>query len=200
MTKSLVIGLTGSIGSGKSTVSRLFAARGFCIIDADILARRVVEPGTEALAALVKRFGKDVLRADGSLDRALLAERAFATAEATAELNAIVHPAVIRLLREELDAAKHRGEAVIVLDVPLLFQTGLEALCDRTVVVTAPPEVRRSRICVRDGLTEEQAQLRMNVQPADAYYTQRASDTLVNDGDETALQSAVEELCRRIGR
>ena len=133
MTKSLVIGLTGSIGSGKSTVSRLFAARGFCIIDADILARRAVEPGTEALAALVKRFGKDVLRADGSLDRALLAERAFATAEATAELNAIVHPAVIRLLREELDAAKHRGEAVIVLDVPLLFQTGLEALCDRIV-------------------------------------------------------------------
>ena len=98
MNKSLVIGLTGSIGSGKSTVSRLFAEKGWYIIDADVLARQAVEPGTAALTAIAERFGNAVLRSDGSLDRAALAERAFATAGATADLNAIVHPAVIRLL------------------------------------------------------------------------------------------------------
>lgn len=200
MSNSLVIGLTGSIGSGKSTVSRLFAAKGFHIIDADVLARQAVEPGTGALTALAERFGGDVLRSDGRLDRAVLAERAFATTEATADLNAIVHPAVIGLLKEQLAAAQNHGEAVIVLDVPLLFQTGLESLCDRTVAVTASPEVRRGRICARDGLSSEQAQKRMDVQPPDIYYTQRATDTLINDSDEAALSQAVEELCRHIGR
>lgn len=200
MNNSLVIGLTGSIGSGKSTVSRLLAEKGYYLIDADRLARQAVEPGTEALTALAERFGAAVLLPDGSLNRAALAERAFATAEATAALNAIVHPAVIRLLKEQLAAAKDRGEAVIVLDVPLLFQAGLETLCDRTVAVTAPPGVRRRRICARDGLSPEQAQKRMDVQPPDIYYTQHATDTVVNDGDETALRQAVEEVCRRIGR
>ena len=200
LNKSLVIGLTGSIGSGKSSVSRLFAMRGYHIIDADVLARRAVEPGTKALLQLVERFGAEVLRADGTLDRAALAERAFATPEATAELNAIVHPAVIRLLNEELENAKARGEATIVLDVPLLFQTGLEVLCDCTVAVTAPPEIRLDRICRRDGLSTEQAQRRMNAQPPDIYYTQHATETVVNDSTEEALEQAVEALCCRLER
>lgn len=200
MNKSLVIGLTGSIGSGKSSVSRLFAMRGYYIIDADVLARRAVEPGTKALLQLVERFGAEVLRADGTLDRAALAERAFATPESTAELNAIVHPAVIRLLNEELENAKARGEATIVLDVPLLFQTGLEVLCDCTVAVTAPPEIRLDRICRRDGLSTEQAQRRMNAQPPDIYYTQHATETVVNDSTEEALKQAVEVLCCRLER
>lgn len=200
MSESLVIGLTGSIGSGKSTVSRQLAALGWYIIDADVLSRRAVEPGSVALNALAERFGADVLRQDGTLDRAALAERAFASPEETAALNSIVHPEVIRLLHEELEAAKHRGESTIVLDVPLLFQTGLESLCDCTVAVTATPDVRRRRICLRDGLTAEQAQRRMEAQPPDSYYTQRATDTLVNDGDEVSLNHAIEAWLNRIGR
>lgn len=200
MNKSLVIGLTGSIGSGKSSVSRLFAARGYYIIDADVLARRAVEPGTTVLSQLAERFGAEVLRADGTLDRAALAERAFTTPEATEDLNAIVHPAVIRLLNEELENAKAHGESTIVLDVPLLFQTGLEVLCDCTVAVTASSEIRLERICRRDGLSVEQARLRMNAQPPDIYYTQRATETVVNNSTEEALKQAVETLCHRLGR
>ena len=181
-------------------MSRLFSERGYYVIDADVLARKAVEPGTETLLKLVNHFGKSILRGDGSLDRAALANIAFAKEDSTAELNAIVHPAVIRLLNEELAAAKERGETVIVLDVPLLFQTGLEMLCDRTVAVTARPEIRCKRICLRDSLSEEQARMRMNAQPADIYYTQRATDVLVNDGDTAVLEEAVAELSRRIGR
>ncbi len=200
MSKSLVIGLTGSTGAGKSTVSGYLAARGFYIIDADRLSRRAVELGSAVLAALADRFGDDVLKPDGTLNRTVLAARAFADPAETAALNAIVHPEVIRLLQEELEAAKRRGEPTIVLDVPLLFQTGLETLCDCTVAVTAAPEVRCRRICRRDGLTEKQAQLRMAAQPEDEYYARRATVTLVNDTDEPALQAAVKAWLDRIGR
>ncbi len=200
MNNTLVIGLTGSIGSGKSTVSRQFAERGCYIIDADVLARVAVEPGSKALSAIAARFGDDVISLDGTLNRAALANRVFVSETETAALNAIVHPEVIRLMKSELDAAKQRGEAVVVLDVPLLFQAGLESLCGRTVAVSASPEVRLQRICARDGFTPEQAKLRMNAQPADIYYTERATDVIRNDGDEAELRAAVAQLCERFGR
>ncbi len=198
MSEPLVIGLTGSTGAGKSEVSRLLLARGFAVIDADVLARRAVEPGMPALGAIAERFTAAVLREDGSLDRAALAAVAFASPEATADLNAIVHPAVIRLLHEELKMATRNGARVVVLDVPLLFQSGLDALCAWTVAVTAPPEVRRERIRARDGLSEEQANARMQAQPADAYYAERATYTLVNDADREALRRRVDEIFREV--
>ena len=191
MTNTVVIGLTGTTGAGKSEVSRLLRAWGCVVIDADELARRAVEPGTTAFLALVKRFSEEILREDGSLDRAVLAKKAFASQEDTKALNAIVHPAVIAMMQEQLQAARDRGDRVVVLDVPLLFQSGTDALCDTTVAVTASPDVRRSRIRERDGLTEEQANARMQAQPSEAYYTERATHVIENNADKQALQEAV---------
>lgn len=199
MTDTIVIGLTGSTGAGKSEVSRRLAARGYTIIDADVLARRAVEPGTTALTQLVERFSDAILREDGTLDRAALAAIAFASPEATAELNAIVHPAVIAMLHADLKAARERGDEVVVLDVPLLFQTGLETLCDVTVAVTATPAIRLARICARDGIDETQASARMSAQPTDSYYAERATYSIENNGSAEELQTAVDALCRRIG-
>lgn len=199
MSKTIVVGLTGPTGAGKSAVARRLEAVGWQIIDADVLARRVVEPGEAALKALVERFSEAILRADGTLDRAALAKVAFASQETTAVLNAIVHPAVITKMNEELAEAKRRGVRVVALDVPLLFQAGLESLCDLTVAVTAPEAVRRERIRRRDALTEEQAVARMNAQPSAEYYTSRADRVIDNGGDETALETAVKALLEEVG-
>lgn len=198
MSKTIVVGLTGPTGAGKSAVARRLEAVGWQIIDADVLARRVVEPGEAALKALVERFSEAILRADGTLDRAALAKVAFASRETTAALNAIVHPAVIAKMNEELAEAKRRSVRV-ALDVPLLFQAGLESLCDLTVAVTAPEAVRRERIRRRDALTEEQAVARMNAQPSAEYYTSRADRVIDNGGDETALETAVKALLEEVG-
>ena len=200
MTESLVIGLTGSTGAGKSEVSRLLSSRGCYIIDADVLAHRAVEPGTAALCKLVERFSEKILNTDGSLNRAELAAVAFATPEATAELNAIVHPAVIEMMHRDLDTALKNGAETVVLDVPLLFQAGLETLCDVTVAVTASPAVRLARICARDGITAEQAAARMQAQPTDKYYAERATCVIENDGSVSALHAAVDSLFHRLGR
>lgn len=199
MNKTTVVGLTGPTGAGKSAVARRLEAAGWQIIDADVLARRVVEPGEAALEALVERFSASILNADGTLDRAALARVAFASREATAALNAIVHPAVITKMNEELAEAKARGVKVVALDVPLLFQAGLESLCDLTVAVTAPDDVRRERICRRDTLSEEQATARMNAQPPAEYYTSRADRVIDNGGDEAALAAAVAALLAEVG-
>ena len=194
-----VLGLTGPTGAGKGEVARLLRAKsGVCIIDADVIARDVVSVGTPALAALVSHFSTDILQADGSLDRRRLAALAFASPEQTAALNAIVHPAVIAEIRAQVAAAAQNGTQVAVIDAPLLFQASLDAMCDRTVAVVAPPALRRARICLRDGLSTEEADRRMNAQPSNDYYTQRAHHTLHNTGDLAALETAVDALCEQL--
>lgn len=200
MNKTTVIGLTGPTGAGKSAVACRLAAVGATVIDADVLARRVVEPGEAALTQLVERFSEAILAPDGTLDRAALAKIAFASEDATADLNAIVHPAVIERMSADLEEAKRRGVRIVVLDVPLLFQAGLETLCDLTVAVTAPDAVRKERICRRDTLTEEAAAARMNAQPPAEYYTSRADHVIDNGGDEVLLDMAVTALLREVGR
>ncbi len=200
MTNTLVIGLTGSTGAGKSTVSRMLLADGFYVIDADALAREAVAPGSPCLRAIAEQFSSAVLNKDGSLNRAALAQMAFATPAATEALNAIVHPTVIAMMNERLAAAQKRGERTVLLDVPLLFQTHTESLCDSTLAITAPPSVRCARICERDGLTPAQALARMNAQPPDSYYAERATHTLENTGDVSALRKAVDDWRRSIGR
>lgn len=197
MNNTLVIGLTGPTGAGKSEVARLFAQCGAVVIDADVLAHRAVEPDTPAFAALVERFSNDIMKPDGTLDRAALAKRAFATPQDTADLNAIVHPAVIAMMKRDLAAAVEQGARAVVLDVPLLFQAGLESLCDTTVAVIAPPAVRQARICARDGISPDQAAQRMGAQPPADYYRDRAAAVLENTGDREALQSAVTALWGR---
>ena len=199
MNRPFVVGLTGQTGAGKSEVARVFAENGCTVIDADVLARRAVEVGSPCLQQLTERFSKDILFEDGSLNRAALAALAFADEESTAALNAIVHPAVIRMTQKELEIAAEQKRSIVVIDAPLLFQAGMGAICDCTVVVTAPRDVRLKRICVRDSLTKEQALHRMNAQPNEQYYTERATVLLHNAGDRAALRGAAEQLLQQIG-
>jgi dephospho-CoA kinase len=158
----LKVGLTGGIGAGKSEVSRLLVEHGAVLIDADRIAREVVEPGTPGLAAVVEAFGSDVLAPDGSLDRPALGAIVFADADRLAVLNSIVHP-LVGARSAELEAAA-TGDSVVVHDVPLLAENGLAPLYDVVVVVDASPETQLDRLVRLRGMSEEDARARMAAQ------------------------------------
>ncbi len=200
MNNLFVVGLTGPTGAGKSTVARVLAENGCLIIDADQLSRKAVEPNTACFKALIKAFSSDILYEDGSLNRQALAKRAFATPESTALLNSIVHPCVIQMTRDLLEEAPQNGYTIAVIDAPLLFQAGMGALCHCTAAVIAPFGQRLKRICARDGITEEQAHLRMAAQPDDEYYATRATVVLRNDGDLAKLEMAAEQFWGQLVR
>lgn len=196
--KVYVVGLTGPTGSGKSEVARVWKSQHFPMIDADVLARRVVEPGQPALKELVAEFSEDILHDNGTLNRRQLAKRAFATPEDTAKLNAITHPYIIDLTHHILMQFEQMRERLAVIDAPLLFESGLDAACDFTVAVIAPAAMRLQRIQKRDELTEEQARARMASQQEDAYYIARADMVLHNDGDLDDLRRQASELAEKI--
>ncbi|MFD3476603.1 dephospho-CoA kinase [Streptomyces sp. NPDC058695] len=158
----LKVGLTGGIGAGKSEVSRLLVEHGAVLIDADRIAREVVEPGTPGLAAVVEAFGSEVLAPDGSLDRPALGAIVFADADRLAVLNSIVHP-LVGARSAELEAAA-TGDSVVVHDVPLLAENGLAPLYDLVVVVDASPETQLDRLVRLRGMSEEDARARMAAQ------------------------------------
>ncbi|MGY1750443.1 dephospho-CoA kinase [Modestobacter sp. SYSU DS0511] len=184
----LRIGLTGGIGSGKSTVAALLAERGALVVDADRLAREVVAPGTAGLAEVVAAFGDRVLAADGSLDRPALAAIVFSDPEARGRLDGIVHPRVRSRAAELVAAAP--ADAVVVQDVPLLVETGQAGSYDVVLVVEAPLETRVSRLVGR-GLGEDDARARIASQATDEQRRAVADVVLVNDGDRAALADQV---------
>lgn len=190
------IALTGGIASGKTAVSDLLAERGAVIIDSDVLAREVVEPGTPALAAIAERFGPGVLRADGSLDRPGLGAVVFADAAARADLNAIVHPAVRRRARELADAAP--PDAVVVQVIPLLVETGQAGAFDIVVVADAPPELQVARLMKRNGLTRADAEARLAAQATRAERLAAADVVLDNTGSHEHLRDQVDALWERL--
>jgi len=187
----LRIGLTGGIGSGKSTVSRLLAERGAVIVDADVIAREVVEPGTPGLAAVVEAFGNGVVAADGSLDRPALATVVFGDPEARARLDGIVHPLVRARATEVAGAAP--PDAVVVHDVPLLAETGQASSYDLVVVVEADPETRIARLVER-GLTAADARARIAVQATDEERRAIADVLLDNSGSPEQLAAQVDRF------
>jgi dephospho-CoA kinase len=187
----LRIGLTGGIGSGKSTVSRLLERRGAVIVDADVIAREVVEPGTPGLAAVVEAFGAGMVRRDGSLDRPALAAVVFADPAARARLDAIVHPLV--RARAAQVASGVAPDAVVVHDVPLLAETGQAAVYDLVLVVEADPETRVARL-VQRGLTAEDARARMAAQATDEQRRAVADVVLDNSGTPDELESQVDRF------
>jgi dephospho-CoA kinase len=187
----LRIGLTGGIGSGKSTVSRLLAERGAVIVDADAIAREVVEPGTPGLAAVVEAFGAGVLAADGSLNRPGLAAVVFADPEARRTLDAIVHP-LVRARAIEIAAAAP-PDAVVVNDVPLLAETGQASSYDVVLVVETDPGTRIARL-VQRGLTAEDARARIAVQATDEQRRAIADVVLDNSGTPEQLAAQVDRF------
>ena len=178
--KGLIIGLTGQTGAGKSTVAALLRAKGLAVIDADEIARAVMQPGSDVLSILAGAFGADLLLPDGALNRPLLAQRAFSSPEQTARLNAITHPAIIQKMRAETARAFREGAKAVVLDAPQLFESGENQACDLIIAVIAPEALRIERIMKRDQISEESARLRANAQKSETYYKEHA-DLLVRN-------------------
>jgi dephospho-CoA kinase len=190
----LRIGLTGGIGAGKSTVSAALAAHGAVVVDADRIAREVVEPGTPGLDAVVAAFGPRVLTADGALDRPALAAVVFADPAARSRLDGIVHPLVRRRAAElELAARQADQSAVVVHDVPLLVETGQAASYDLVLVVEAPEAVRVPRLVAR-GLPEDDARARIAAQATDEQRRAVADVVLRNDGTPEQLRAQVDRF------
>jgi dephospho-CoA kinase len=191
---SPVVGLTGGIASGKSTVARLLAARGVPVLDADEVARDVVAPGTEGLAEVVAAFGPQVLGPDGALDRKRLGERVFADAEARARLGAIVHPRIAVESRRRLAALAERGAPYVVYEAALLVENGAYRMFPVLVVVCAPEHARIQRIMERDGLGEAEARARLRAQLDDAEKRAVADFVVDNDGSRADLEAKVVKL------
>jgi dephospho-CoA kinase len=189
-----VIGLTGGIATGKSTLAALLRARGAPVVDADALARAAVEPGTPALAEIARTFGADVLRPDGALDRKALAARVFADPEARRRLEAITHPAVRRAMREETARLAAQGHALAFYDTPLLYEVGLEAQLDAVVVVWAPRDLQRERLIRRDGLAGAAADARLAAQLPVDEKAARADFVVENAGAPEALAGKADRL------
>ena len=191
------IGLTGGIASGKSALEKAFAAHGIVVADADLLAREVVQPGTPALAAVVERFGNDVLQADGQLDRAALRVRVFGHDAERRALEAIVHPAI----RQRLEAiCRQATSPYAIATIPLLTEGGGRTTypwLHRILVVDTPTDVQKQRLMQRDGIDAALAEKMMAAQASRADRLALADDIVVNDGDITHLQRTADDLDRR---
>ena len=183
----LRVGLTGGIGSGKSTVSELLAAHGAVVIDYDVLAREAVEPGGAGLEAIAERFGAGVIAPDGTLDRPALAAIVFADPAALSDLNAITHPAIWRLAAAR--EAEAGPDAIVVHDNPLLVEMGAAQHCDVVVVVDVPEDVQVARLVSSRGMSEEEARARIAAQASRQQRTGAADLVIDNTGpmDELAL-------------
>lgn len=197
----MLVGLTGGIGSGKSTVASMFADAGFALIDSDAIARTEVET-PEVMAELVKRFGEDIRtgNAEAPLNRTLLAQRAFASDEATEALNSITHPAIRNRTLSLIASADPKHNPVLI-DMPLLVETGFHAKCDAVVVVVAHPDLRVDRLVTMRGLDPADARARINKQATDAERAAVADYVLDNNKDllhlETQVQEVIAELLSR---
>ena len=189
----ILVGLTGGIGAGKSTVARMLGERGAVIVDADQLAGRALEPGTPSYRRIRDLFGDDVVGTDGRLDRAAIAARAFDEPEKRTALESIVHPEVFRGLAAVVE--EHRSTpVVIVFDVPLLVETGFQEAVDLVVVVTAPEASRIDRVARVRRMTPAQARARMAVQAAPEAQEAAADVIVRNDGDLAGLEKEVDAL------
>ena len=190
---SVLLGITGPSGAGKGCVAKIFAQRGFAVIDADQVARDVVLPGQPVLAALADRFGGDIIKADGTLDRRLLAQRAFSSQEETEALNGIMHGEICRRMKALAENYKKSGQNCL-FDAPLLIEAGLTELCDRCIAVISSEDVRIARLMERDGISQQEIHNRLSRQQSDGYYISHCDYTVYNDGDLRRVEEQVKTV------
>ncbi|MBB3183192.1 dephospho-CoA kinase [Halomonas fontilapidosi] len=193
----MIIGVTGGIASGKSTVARAFAVRGIPWVDADDVAREIVAPGQPALAEIAEHFGHDVLAPDGSLDRRALRELVFADGEARRQLERITHPRIRQRLAAHLKQLQAQGAPYVLLVSPLLFESGQDAMVDRCLVIDVPETIQVTRTAARDDVDEAQARAIVAAQMPREERLARADDVIDNATDEAGLAAQVAELDRR---
>jgi len=189
----LLVGLTGGIGSGKTTVAGLLAGRGAVVVDADELAREALEPGTRTFKHVSDLFGQDVLTTDGRIDRAALANLVFSDEEKRRALESITHPEVFRLLAEAVEKLRDT-DSIVVFDAPLIIETGFHQAVDVLVVVTAPVEQRIERVRRDRGMTEAEAAVRIAAQAEPEARNAAADFLILNDGGLEELEARVDEL------
>jgi len=196
--KKHVIGLTGGIASGKSTVGKLFTGFNVTVIDADLLAREVVKPGTEGLREVAAHFGDQVLAQDGTLDRGKLGAHIFTDDAARKELDAILHPRIARLAKERIEAAQDTSTPYVVYEAALLVELGTYREFSKLVVVSADPELQVRRVMKRNGLTESEARDRLASQFPLAQKLAVADYVIKNDNNRDALLARTREVHEKI--
>ena len=185
----MIVGLTGGIGSGKSAVARMFEERGAVIVDTDVIARDVVKPGGPVLALIRREFGDAVIDASGALNRDVVAKIVFADDAKRKRLNELTHPEILKRVLAQIGG--YAPSAIVVVVVPLLFESGFDRNCQKVVAVAAPEDLRLRRVMDRDGTTEADARARMRSQLADDEYERRADIVIRNTGDEADLRKEV---------
>jgi dephospho-CoA kinase len=196
----VIVGVTGGIASGKSTVARAFAERGVPWVDADDVAREVVEPGEPALAEIAERYGGTVLQADGRLDRRALREIVFADEEERRWLESVTHPRIRERLQAHLERLQAREAPYVLLVSPLLFESGQARLVDRALVIDVPESLQIARTAARDDVDEAQARAIIAAQMSREKRLARADDVIDNSGDAQTLGEQVQELDRQYRR
>ena len=194
MSLPFLVAVTGRSGSGKSTVSAFYRAKGYPVLDADAAAREIVEAGSPVLKELCASFGQDILQEDGTLDRKKLAEKAFCSVQQTKRLSDITHPAIAALLLERAAAYAKQGANLCFVDGAVILGSPLEPYCKHWVVVTAPHEQAVQRIMQRDGISAQRAEERLNVQTPEEALLARADYVIQNDGGQEALQQRAQAV------
>jgi dephospho-CoA kinase len=192
------VALTGNVASGKSTVARLFAEWGATVIDADAIVHDLQRPGTAVFAAMVARFGTTMLRPDGALDRPALRRMVLADPAARRDLEAIVHPAVAARRKELVAEAERQGRAVVVSDIPLLFEATDPTMFEHIVLVDATPAIRRDRLIRLRGLAPEEADRMIATQMPSAGKRTRSTEVIDNDGSPGELEAAARAVWNRL--
>lgn len=193
-----VVGLTGQSGSGKTTVSAAFARVGFMVINADMLARKVMEKGQPCLDETVMHFGREILLPDGSLDRKYLGKIVFSDRKKLDELNGICYKYINRMVEEIISGYGSRGERYVLLDAPTLFEAGEDKLCDVIVSVTADRKLRLKRITERDNISESTAEDRFNSQHDTEFFRSRSDYMIENNGSLEELETGAKEIIEHI--
>jgi len=194
----VIVGLTGGIGAGKSAVAKLLGKRGATIIDTDLIAREVVEPPSPVLDAIEREFGASVIGPSGALDREALASIVFSDDGRRRRLNEITHPEILKRVLARIGG--YPPSAVVVVVVPLLFESGFDRNCNAVIAVTALEHVRIARVMRRDRVVEAAVRDRMRVQLPESGYEGKATWIIRNDGDETALEGEVEKVWMELSK